>query len=459
VHVTHFKPGDALRPELLLQADLAKIGPIIRGEEVPHGPYAGRQLDYSRDAVGMLVPGALARESIWKMELQVATFENDQRGQRVVLFVGNGNQWANDGFVSWIGCLDRQRRGVSRFGLLAPPEFDLRVGPYPSFVVWRYRPPTVEPVTYYPGTRGPDGFQRDARFEAAGANAGDILWATSGQHVVRGGRPIDHAELVGMACAGEFYDLNHLFRFPWVRVANIINGPFVQVGYRSLLDYAAGKAHISAVAVEAALLGNPMDVDIGKEAWGDQCGFPDSATFDAALVKNLEDAGYEAVPSPTAIGEYAIVGRTLRICFLPGHYPHSLVGSSKQGRVVLIQVTYPRGGKMVGNRSAMTILGTARAAVDAANRSLAPCNDKLLDALLIDNGGDVMLWQREPNGGWEHTVESELHRDALRSVIAVVADADAKLPHPGIRHEVHVDVAAVLGAKWEPLADGSVLVV
>ncbi len=456
VHVTHFATGDALRLELLLQDSLAQIGAIIRGGVIPEGQYVGRELDHSRDAAGRCKPGALPREAIWTMGLQVAAFENAQRRQRVALFVGNGNLWANDGFVAWVGRRDRQGREAARFGLLAPPEFDLR-GQYSSLVVWRDGRPTVETVSCHSGTRAADGFQRDASFEAAGGNADDVLWAISGQHVVQDGRPNARAELVESASAGGYYDLNHVVRFLWLSIAD--PKVFVQVGYRSLLDRAPGRVRVSAKSVRAALSGAPIEVDIGAEVWREQCGFPSAEEFDRALLEALRAAGYEEVPNAGSVGEYTIADhRVLRICFFPGYYPHSLVGVSRRGRVVLIQVTRPKGGVMIGNRSAMTVLGTARAAVAAANRSLAPCDDALADALLVDNGGDVMLWQREPNGGWAHTVESELHRDALRSMIAIVTDADTPLPHPGIRHELFTDVAELLGAGWEPLAKGSVLV-
>src|SRR4051794_7958203 len=90
VRVTHYEPNAELRLELLLQGNLAQLGPIIRGDTIPSGPYAGRGLDYSRDASGRLVPGALSREAIWSLEQHVSVFETASPGQRVQLLVGNG---------------------------------------------------------------------------------------------------------------------------------------------------------------------------------------------------------------------------------------------------------------------------------------------------------------------------------------------------------------------------------
>jgi hypothetical protein len=450
--------SEPLALRLLLQECLHEVGAIIRGrrlpstESVPLG-MRGRALDYYHNADGQVIIGALDRSAVWTVDLQVAWFENRFPDTLVLLVVGNGNLGANDGFVCYVGEPAPDQRASDPWGLFCPPDFGLwRGDAYPSLVITRDGTAMIDRLTYEGATPSDDGFQRDARVACeSGLEPRAVLWATTGQQVVRDGKPLAFEEYLDLCCRGRFTgDLNHVLGFAFLKAQDLKGSVFCQVEYRALVDQ-AGQPVPEVLA--AAMRGDPVEVPIGKAVWGDQLRYGSRREFVADLRESLRKRGYVEVTEPERLGEFRIRRNTMTVCFLPGTYPHSLIGVSRAGRIVLIQLSYPGGGKMVGGRSAVTVMGAARLALTAANRALGPYQDQLADCLLIDQGGDCTCLARESNRGWTPRVASEIGRDSLRSLIAVVGTSVAQVPPSDVWL-----AEDLLCAGWQKLAGGSALI-
>ena len=109
------------------------------------------------------------------------------------------------------------------------------------------------------------------------------------------------------------------------------------------------------------------------------------------------EKGYEAVADPRAPGEYSLEDGTLTVVLKRGIYPHNMIGVRDDGRLIVIAV---RG---LSNRVGVTLQGGAEIMRQLGAKT----------ALLLDNGGDVMM-----SFGDEMVLSSsEEQRDRLRSMI------------------------------------------
>lgn len=433
--VTVVPPGSGLRPQLSVQEGIENLGGIIRGGVVPTDPAVevadelrGRFLDYCvvRKANGSLeaIIGALNRKYVWTVRQHAEAYETRFPDDRVAGVIGDGNLTANDGCVG----------SMKGRGVLRPLSFPLAERPLASFLVRTSGDASIEDLRYQSEVQESGVFDPHGKVEVVPNGEGqppadDVIWSTSGQQLVRDCRAITFEELTDTIADGDIPDLNHGFGYGWMKVADLDPSPFTQVGYRVFVD-ADGKFHGD--LLRDAMNGKPITIPLDEDLIQRQCGYDNRTEFEEALHRSL-GRRYERVESePLSLGQYSVKDDQLRIVLLPGTYPHSLIGVSKLNRVVLIQVARPHGGALAGNRSAATLLGVAQAAVAGAKRSLARFadDDELRDAILLDNGGDVFFWTRQPNDGWFPRVASEMQRDRLRSVILWVSDRKGPVSMP-----------------------------
>ena len=461
---------------LLAPAYLNTVGGIVRQTQVPAGQTnAGRVADrvwvsvwveHKEGGTPVLTRewtcrvGALGRENIARLQNEVERFER-ATGLRVVLLIGNGNLGANPFFHAYVA----QQRSDEPWGVYATPEFPPRPDQeYPALVC---RHPagavTIERVgfelTRAPSrcpNRGGDFFDPNGRVRCQDPKA--VRWATSGIPIVENGAAITVDRFVELAAQGWFYDLNHILAFAWLKVQGLATEPpnatvFTQVPYTAML---AADGRPDPGMVSRALRGETITVPLDDTIIRAQCGYDHLSAFLNALREGLKRRGYdENTLTGRALGpaEFRIENRTLLIRFLLGAYPHSAVGVSWGGRVLLFQITFPNGGQMIGNRSALTIPGAAEAVAEAGNRALAEAgeNDTLKDALILDNGGDVRLWVRRPDDGWEKRVAEEISRDRLRSALMFTSSGAPPATKSWSIEELFP------GATWERWASASTL--
>jgi len=174
---------------------------------------------------------------------------------------------------------------------------------------------------------------------------------------------------------GEFYDLRHIFLFGRVETGSDHR---LDVGLAGLWG---GNGNIDVDAVERAIHGEPITSDVRQLA--------------VDLVHGAK--GYHSVTDPRTAGEYSLENGLLRAVLRRGINPHNMIGIRKDGSLILAVI---RG---FSNRVGITVQGGAEIM-------------RLLGAetaLLIDNGGDVMM-----NFDGEMVLSSsEGQRERLRSII------------------------------------------
>lgn len=166
----------------------------------------------------------------------------------------------------------------------------------------------------------------------------DCDFATYGQHIVRGGEPVTREQLVAMAADGEFYDLRQLLLFP-----RLSRGPerWIDPG-------------VDSIDVAAALRGEPLTIDVAA--------FSEREVRAALAAKGYSD--------------FQLRGGFLTYIPRPGIYPHHLVGIRRDGSLFAVLVAG------LSNRAGVTLSDAAEIMAGLGAR----------DALIIDNGRDVMLW-------------------------------------------------------------------
>jgi hypothetical protein len=135
-------------------------------------------------------------------------------------------------------------------------------------------------------------------------------------------------------------------------------------------------------AVTAAIRGAALAVDVGQ--------FPEDVVEEAMSRK-----GYWRVKIPKATGEYSLERGILRAVMRRGIYPHSMVGTDANGALIVAAI---RG---FSNRVGVSVQGAAE-----IMRMLGSST-----ALMIDNGGDVMM-----SFEGDMILPSSSGRDKLRSI-------------------------------------------
>jgi hypothetical protein len=291
------------------------------------------------------------RAHTWTTREHLSAHRAAYPDHHVVAWVGNGNLLSNPHFVGFDGSGDRpallhlatEARHFGRHGRI-----------YTCLVVRRpghARRVTIEPLRFEYVDGLPEVYTVDGHRVTA-----EVECATYGQQLVRSGHVIDTNQLTDMITAGAFYDLRHVFLF-----GRISSGPdrWIDAGLSAFWD---ANGDLNTQAIQRALRGESVSADVRQ--------FPDAAVREA-----LDAKGYVRVPEPSAPGEYSLHEGMLRIVFVPGIYPHNLIGVCRDGRLISVAI------QGLSNRVGVSITGAAD-----IMRSLGA-----EDAILLDNGGDVMM--------------------------------------------------------------------
>lgn len=306
------------------------------------------------------------RQDVWTIEQHKKHFIHHHPHERIVTWVGNGNLLSNPHFVGFIrGKIYHLRSEENAFFTSQYPSFVIRKPSYKKRV-------SIETLVY-------KKINHDTRVFSQNGNdiTEEIEYATFGQGLVWKGECLDLKQLTEMAGEQQFYDLRHLFLFGRILMGN---KRWLDAGLSAFWH----KGKMNREHVKNALQGNPISVRVDQ--------------FDENDVREaMGNKGYDEVREPQQRGEFSLSHNTLKVCLLEGIYPHNMIGIKENGIVLSVAM------KGLSNRVGVTIQGAARIMKMLGAK----------DALLIDNGGDVMM----NYFGDQILGSAEGERNRLRSVI------------------------------------------
>ena len=350
VFVLEMNPCNVV-PAISVQFDWNESQGIIRGVKDSTGNLVedhireelrdGKLIDAGRRIVG----ADDIRKDVWTVGRHKEEFAKLHPDENVVGYVGNGNLLSNPHFVGY---------SENRLVHLAAEAQHLASRHYSSLVVKTAGSPNrvaIDRIDYErtsAGLRIRSGDGRDI--------TGEVEYATFGQHIVRGGNPVDAAQLTEMVVAGQLYDLRHVFLLGRIPVGE---KRWLDAGLSAFWD---DHAFLNVQAITEAMNGQPVRVDVGPSDHG-------------TIREAMSAKGYTEVPSPQSTGQYSLRNDEMQVVLLEGLYPHNMIGIREDGWVISVVL---RG---LSNRLGVTIRGAAE-----LMRSLGA-----KDALLIDNGGDVTM--------------------------------------------------------------------
>jgi len=304
-----------------------------------------------KDAPGILREGTLAytlagrdkrigdsgiRDSTITYHDHISRFErNDLQGRKVLGFVGNGDLLMNPWFVAWIE--------GELFHVKDEPVYRRRA-PYSSLIVWKDGRVSTENIYFRGGKIKLD--------DPLGRNiTKDVVYTTYGQRLMERGRFVPPYEI-----SEQYYDLRHLVLFPFFSD---------QEGYLGL-----NQLEMDSRMREDALKKLPVKLDF-------------RADKDRAR-KAMIEKNYQEVAKVEKEGQFRITEDKIFIIFKSGLFPHNIIGTTDKGRVVSIVVT--------------GWSNTAGLMLDKVGKLLDGIKEKhglnIKDAILLDNGGDVMMHYR-----------------------------------------------------------------
>jgi hypothetical protein len=381
-HVLEVNP-EKIQPAISVQREWNQSWGIIRGMK------EGSQLvedhiteildDEGRlnDAGRRIFGADEIRRQFWTVGHHLAAYALAHPENRIVAWVGNGNLLSNPRFVA--------RAGGELFCLRGELE-GFRGGTYSCLAVRRAgASPRVSIESIDLRKPLPD----------------DLEYFTSGQRLVQDGKPLDTDRLVSMASRMEFYDLRHLFLFGRVQRGD---KRWIDVGLSAFWD----EGRLNLATVEHAIRGGAIEADVSQ--------FDTQEVREAMEAKDYSEAA--AVKTP---GQFSIQGNRLRVILLEGVYPHSMIGIRDEGTVLSVVVSG------LSNRAGVTIRGAAQLMSRLGAR----------DALLIDNGGDVMMSFR----GRIVLGSAEDERNRMRSILLYrhhrdcgIEEQDARLVSAAPQH-------------------------
>lgn len=353
LHVLELNPAK-IRPALSFQEEWNLSRGIIRGVkangELMEDHIAEQIVDGNVKDVNERIVGADAmRRQVWTIGRHESSYLAAHPDQRIIGMVGNGNLGSNPVFVGG---------HCGKLFHLRGEECRFGGQRYSCLAVWKHR---VSIESFDLSRPLPDGLE----------------CFTFGQRLVDNGQPVSTADIVAMARRQEFYDLRHLFLFG--RIPR---------GDKRWLDAGLGvfwnDGQLDTEAVARALQGEPVEVNIAQ--------FIPEELRQAMAAKDYREAGKPRTP-----GEYTIRGGVMRVILREGIYPHNMIGIRSDGTLLSVVA----GG--LSNRAGLTIRGAAQLMQSLGAE----------DALLIDNGGDVMMHF----DGLQVLGSAEGERSRLRSVL------------------------------------------
>lgn len=365
-YTVNLSEEEAKVEQKVLEIDSAKVDVIVSVQEELNGSVGILRegtLAYTIDSKARRVSDKNIRDETITYGDHISRFEdNDPARRKVLAFVGNGNLLMNPWFVAWANRNLFQLRDERKRGNTGKE-------PYSSLVVWKERRVSIENIWF-----------RDGRIKVDDYISGkditeEVIYTTYGQRLMERGRFI-----LPFAIKDQYYDLRHLLLLPFFSDKE---------GYFGLNELETDSKKRG-----DALKKLPVELDFK----GDE----------SRAKEKLREKGYQAVEKVNEEGQYRISGDRICISFKSGLFPHNIIGIAEGGKVVSIIIT----GK---SNTAGLMLDKA----DKLFRDLKERHEILVkDAILLDNGGDVMMQYRG-----KMVAESFMSppRDRLRSVILFVA--------------------------------------
>lgn len=407
------KPGPDVAVALSLQQEASRDHYIVRDGRIPGTPFLGEYMttvSYERAYSG----GPMRRDTLSSSEL-LLRYREHHPSEVILGFAGCGNVTMNPRFVAY---------AEGRL-LYTEPDLKDRMSSFhrdnPSIVVWKTGSPTFARVRYrltkpkrsLTRSGGPKILCRersefDIEIDGTCDRQDEVRFIAQGPPLVRGGAPIDEDDLIQMAKDGWFYDLRHVVQFPWVNWKGNSRPDKLPISVGLENMWKAGK--IVEREIEKALRGRPVRIKLvpytRRHAYVREDGKPVGVD---PIKEALDAQSYRPSSDPKERGEYHIDqdAKRLTICLHRGIYNHSILGLSKKNELIWLGL----GG--LGNRVGVTM-------TDAA--TLATQNG-MHNALLIDNGGDVMLNIREK---W--ILPSTYVRTRFRGLLLFAASSSTVIP-------------------------------
>ncbi|MFC2083146.1 phosphodiester glycosidase family protein [Candidatus Bipolaricaulota bacterium] len=362
VEILRFPPDCIFRLSVQPNANIDHS--IVRGIPIPGTEFCGA---YAVDMSGHQRTGRQIYAGTWSINQHVPAIEASGvvRDLRSLGFVGAGNITMNPGFVGFANRTLFYVRGQSFGRKFKCLEFDAEGA---AFREMRLDPGTA------PSTMG---------------LAGPVL--------VENGRPARATEIEKMASLGQFYDLRHIIQFPsisWPRDAE--DRLHIHVG----LNCFWRNGELQPGVVVSALRGEIVAVDLSPYTRSiPQVG----QVIGIDIVREeLLKQGYRENPELDTVGDFSIQNHDLQIRYYPGIYNHSVIGTDRDGNVVWLGI---RGH---GSQLGLTMHDTAILAAEHMH-----------DAILVDNGGDVMC-----RLGERWILPSAYNRKQIRALIFFLTSED-----------------------------------
>jgi len=234
-----------------------------------------------------------------------------------------------------------------------------------------------------------------------------------GPCLVKNGVPTSQAKLVKMAQDGWFYDLRHIIQFPFIFwTAGRPNPLEIDLGLERMWTNTDKGRVLNKTSIKTALQGGRIDIDLSlyTDPKYSYCKTYGSVVGVDALREALESQSYSAKRDEDTRGWYKIDRRkkTLSICYHEGTYNHSILGLTEDGSEIRWL-----GLAGLGGRIGVTMVDAARLAAE----------NGLHNALLVDNGGDVMFNYR---GEW--VIRSGYDRTRIRGLLLFTTKTGASRP-------------------------------
>lgn len=280
--------------------------------------------------------------------------------------IPNGNLLWNDWFVAWMNGKLYHRRGEP-----------VNERTYSMLVVWKDGRVSIEDIRFRNN--------KVIRITPSGEEeiTDKVKFATFGEKILANNDFVPLTDVYG-----QFEDLRHLFTFPRIKWDDIKKLGFKVSGNLSGSFYFGANYLLGRQELRLAAQNNPIDVDIYdvfKEILiahdqnnasllaEDEVKTQLRKLLEAALKKS--DYRYKD-NGPLYRGEYRFEGDNLVINLREGIYPHTLMGIRGNGEIVLYAVNGLSGR-----------LGATYAQLQKLLQQ-----DGVKEAILIANGGDVLLW-------------------------------------------------------------------
>jgi len=370
-----------------LEVDPKLVDVVIHAQEEWNGAIGIRRekaQEYTILERGRKVSGSQeVRRGTISYREHIRRFEASHPQRRVLAFVANGNLLFNPWFVAWIdGRL---------FHLRDEP---LKERTYSSLIVWRegHEPPaSIEDLKFE------NGKVLLVSQRATDDITDRIKYTTFGQRLVKEHRPVGLGSILD-----QFYDLRHL-------LPALYYSDGQGTKYTFGLDQLRSDEHKKRLAV----MKHPVDLRLEIETVSGVIKVdPQRLRSEALLERDFEEV--KDVRFIQREGQYAISpdGGTITIRYRPNIYPHNMIGVTDEGKILSVVVT--------------GLSGRAGISVEKASRLLVDVAVK--DAILLSNGGDVMM-QYLGN----MIAESSENRRRLRSVILFARNKDQLLESDPVR--------------------------